>query len=541
MADGEQSHGVEFATKERAMDEAPVGIAITDPDLDDNPLVYVNEAFERVTGYAAEDVLGRNCRLLQGEDTEEAPVAELRRAVEAGEPTTVELLNYRKEGEPFWNEVTIAPLRDEHGEITHFVGFQDEVTRRKEAEIALREERARLDRLLDRVDGLLDAVTEAIVMATSRDDLEAAVCDRLAGMAGYDAAWIGHRDAASDAIVPAAWAGNGQGWTDGPGHVATDSDHPTAVAFERGSVQFAGANGDADTPVVQADGSEPDDVGQNTDEAALVAVPLQYRDATDGVLTVLADRDAFDEREVTVFTALGRSIGAALSVIESRRILTADTVVAVDLQLTDPDLFFVHLSAAADCTLEYAGSVVRSGGEGLFFTVEGADGDAIEAAAADCTDVASVSVLAERDDGCRIEVEPAVDSIVGRLAESGARTEDLVATDGRATLSLTLPESADVRAVYERVRDRHPGTSLLSTTRRERAPETRGEYIERIEERLTERQRTALQTAYAAGYFDRPRHVTGDDLAESMDVGRSTFHQHLRAAERKLLAAFFER
>lgn len=538
--------------KERAMDEAPVGIAITDPDREDNPLVYVNDAFERVTGYAADEVVGRNCRLLQGEGTQEERVAEFRDAIDASEPVTVELLNYRADGEAFWNQVTVAPLYDEAGELINFVGFQNDVTRRKEAEFALREERARLDRLLDRVDGLLDAVTEAIVLATSLDDLEESVCDRLAAMDGYAAAWIGQRDAASDAIVPSSWAASPSAGDragelapggDGPERIPVASDHPSAVAVRTGAVQLVsaaatngGPAGDS-TPAADGGNAAVDDAG-----GATVAVPLQYRDATYGVLTVLAtDRDAVDEREVTVFRALGRAIGAAMSVIESRRILTADTVVEVELEVTDPELFFVTLSTAVDCRLEYAGSVVRTGGDALFFTVQGADSDDIERAAEGIDAIGSLTVLASRENACRIEVEPATDSIVGRLAESGGRTRALVVEDGRATLTFTLPESADVRTVFERVRDRHPGTSLLSTTRRERVPETRGEYIERIEDRLTDRQRTALETAYAAGYFDRPRGATGDDVAAALGVGRSTFHQHLRAAERKLIDAFLER
>jgi len=531
MTDSADPPSVDFATKERAMDEAPVGITISDPAREDNPLVYVNEAFEEVTGYDAAMVLGENCRLLQGEDTDPAAVEEFRDAIEAGESVTVELLNYREDGERFWNEVTIAPLRNEEGTITNFVGFQNDVTRRKEAEFALKDERARLDRLLDRVDGLLDAVTEAIVMATTRADLERTICDRLVAMEAYEAAWIGHRDAASETISPETWATSAAEIDEAePPAVAFDSDHPAAIALDRSAAQIVETNDGADGWPASGD------------NGTVVAVPLQYRDGIYGVLTVVAQRSAaIEERELTVFTGLGRTIGAAMSVLESRRILTADTVIDVELQLTDERLFFLCLADAADCTLEYVGSVVRPSGSALFFTVEGASGDGMEAAARSCPGVESLSVLADREGACRIEVEPNEDSIVGRLAEYGAQTKGLVAADGRATIQFSLPENADVRSIYERVRDRYPGTTLLSTTQRQRTPETRGEYIERIEDRLTERQRTALETAYAAGYFDRPRHVTGDELADAMGVGRSTFHQHLRAAERKLLAAFFDR
>ena len=82
---------------------------------------------------------------------------------------------------------------------------------------------------------------------------------------------------------------------------------------------------------------------------------------------------------------------------------------------------------------------------------------------------------------------------------------------------------------------------MASYHERERPPVTREEFVERVRGELTDRQFTALQTAYFSGYYDRNRATTGDELAASMDVTRATFHQHLRAAERKLLAAFLDR
>jgi len=115
--------------KERAMDEAPIGITITDPGQEDNPLIYINEQFERLTGYT--DVIGNDCRFLQGEGTDPDTRARIRAAVDDGRPVSVDILNYRKEGAAFWNKLDIAPLRNDAGEITEFVGFQVDITDRK--------------------------------------------------------------------------------------------------------------------------------------------------------------------------------------------------------------------------------------------------------------------------------------------------------------------------------------------------------------------------------------------------------------------------
>jgi PAS domain S-box-containing protein len=115
--------------KEQAMDEAPVGITITDPDRENNPLIYFNERFEDLTGYS--DVIGENHRFLQGEETDPDTRATLRDAIDARRPVSVDILNYRQNGQKFWNRVDIAPVHDEEGEVTNFVGFQLEITRRK--------------------------------------------------------------------------------------------------------------------------------------------------------------------------------------------------------------------------------------------------------------------------------------------------------------------------------------------------------------------------------------------------------------------------
>lgn len=109
------------AVKERALEEAPVGISISDPAREDNPLVYINDAYQEITGYSYDDVVGRNCRLLQGEDSDPDAIAEMAAAIDEDRPVTVELKNYRKDGSEFWNEVTIAPVRNESGSVTHYV------------------------------------------------------------------------------------------------------------------------------------------------------------------------------------------------------------------------------------------------------------------------------------------------------------------------------------------------------------------------------------------------------------------------------------
>ncbi|MFC7042008.1 PAS domain S-box protein [Halonotius sp. GCM10025705] len=129
-----KAYQAELELKTQAIDGAPIGITISDPSQPDNPLVYVNDGYTELTGYPKSEATGKNCRYLQGPGTREEPVAEMREAIDNEEPVSVELRNYRKDGTPFWNRVTIAPVRDDDGEVVNYVGFQEDVTERKERE-----------------------------------------------------------------------------------------------------------------------------------------------------------------------------------------------------------------------------------------------------------------------------------------------------------------------------------------------------------------------------------------------------------------------
>ncbi|WP_265109309.1 PAS domain S-box protein [Halosolutus halophilus] len=155
-----REHDRELRRTDRAMEAAPIGITMTDPTQPDNPIVYANDAFERITGYSSDEYLGRNCRFLQGEGTDPKAVDRLHAAVDAEEPASAKLRNYRKDGTPFWNHVNIAPVKNDADEVTHFVGFQQDVTERTEAERQLRERERRLEQYRTYTDDVLDAIDD---------------------------------------------------------------------------------------------------------------------------------------------------------------------------------------------------------------------------------------------------------------------------------------------------------------------------------------------------------------------------------------------
>ena len=104
-----------------------VPMVVSDPRLEDNPIIYVNHAFTKQTGYARSAAVGRNCRFLQGEETSKATVDKLRASIQAQESVSVDILNYRASGEPFMNRLLVAPLSDGNGELRYYVGIQKEL------------------------------------------------------------------------------------------------------------------------------------------------------------------------------------------------------------------------------------------------------------------------------------------------------------------------------------------------------------------------------------------------------------------------------
>jgi len=119
---------------ERAIAASSNGILITDPNVPDNPIIFVNPGFERITGYSDQEVLGKNCRFLQGDNQQQPGLDQLKAALKNEQDCHVILQNTRKDGTRFWNELSISPIRDRNGKLTHYIGIQTDISERRQAE-----------------------------------------------------------------------------------------------------------------------------------------------------------------------------------------------------------------------------------------------------------------------------------------------------------------------------------------------------------------------------------------------------------------------
>lgn len=122
---------------EKVVEAANTGIVITDNLLPDNPIIYCNPAFERLSGYSREEIIGHNCRFLQNQDRKQDSRKTVREAISKGESCMVEFRNYNKSGELFYNELYLSAVKDDKGCVTNFIGIQNDITVRRKAEQAL--------------------------------------------------------------------------------------------------------------------------------------------------------------------------------------------------------------------------------------------------------------------------------------------------------------------------------------------------------------------------------------------------------------------
>jgi len=404
---------------------------------------------------------------------------------------------------------------------------------RAKREQEVREARERIETILERINGLIQNTVEVLVEATTREQVEAGVCEQLVAVDPYSFAWLGRPDVRAETISAREWAG------EAPIDVAgvaepIDGDTPGARALECKGPQVL-------------EGGTLEDAGGWFQSAwdsgvrSVMAIPLSYTDSNYGVLYVCADRtDAFDQREKVVLQALGRAVANAINAIESGRILSANKVIELEFTIDDRDLLLSRLSGRAGGTISSAGTVTQEDGSlRLYLTTDDADTDEVMAVLEAEDAVESASRVAEHDDEALFDVT-VTESLIATLVDHGAVPKSIVSENGIARYSIELPYEAEAREVFGLVEDNYDSTDLVGYHEHERPVQTRQEFRADLTERLTDRQLTALRTAYLGGFFDPSRSVSGTDLAETMDICPSTFHQHLRAAQRKVIGELFE-
>ncbi|WP_170864916.1 PAS domain S-box protein [Halogranum amylolyticum] len=401
----------------------------------------------------------------------------------------------------------------------------------------LEEQNESLDRLR-RVNGVIREITGTLTQASTREEIEEAVCDRLAATDPYRLAWIGSRDVVSGELSPRVSAGDEQGFvsTLNAADSEADGSRPAALAV------------DTLEPVVQntIHGTPPFEPWR---EAALkrgfrscIAVPIVHRDTLYGVLCLYASEpNVFNRMEQTVLGELGEIIGHALNALERKQALISERSVELDFEVADPLDQPLRLVADLGATFEYQNVVQRSDGHlHLFFVVRGASAEAVLDAGSTALDVSDLTLVADRDEELLFECTVAEETLFANLLERGALPQTVSMEGSTGRVVVRCPQNVEPRSMIELLERRFEQAELAARREHDDPVWTRQELHSAFENNLTDRQEEVLRTAHFAGFFEWPRESTGEEVADILDVSQPTVHRHVRAGERKLFSLLFD-
>ncbi|MFB6252359.1 MAG: helix-turn-helix domain-containing protein [Halobellus sp.] len=403
----------------------------------------------------------------------------------------------------------------------------------------LKRKNERLSRL-DRINQLIRSIGPSVVSADSREEIERIVCQRLTRLDRVAGAWFAEVDVSTDRTVPRAWAGRLDEYLSGLTDDATEGADgepdthrgPARRAYERGASVLVEDLLDVDVDTWWRARA------LNRGVHTIVAVPIRYRSSSVGALEVHIDRpQGLHTEEVEALEELGVTIGHAIGAIRQRNALLSGGSVTLEFRIrTDPTLS--QLANRVSGQLRIRDVSYGSDGVCTVFAYAENDGDAEDAGAGQATlPERSASILRE---GSVYQVELAHDSPIPRMVEHGATLTDveLLPDSGETAVSVSLPHDVVVRDYVETITGIDEPVELIA--KRENSGD--GDSLRgtiRLGERLTDRQREVLQVAFHAGYFDWPRQVNAETVAEAIGIAQSTFSQHLRASELKLLEELF--
>jgi predicted DNA binding protein len=270
-----------------------------------------------------------------------------------------------------------------------------------------------------------------------------------------------------------------------------------------------------------------------------LAIPLVYDATVYGVVGVYASgTDAFSERERTSFEALGEMAGFAVTAARNRALLLSDAVTEVTFDV-GADSALAGLGRALDARITLDGLVPQEEAMLCFVAVESEGSTAVQEAVAETDGVRSARLVDDAESGATVEVEVHGSTPLLAVSSLGGTVREAAFDGGSGRLVAEFPRESDLRRVVEAVGEDHDA-AVVAKRERERSVTSARDLRDDLAERLTERQETALRTAYLADYFESPRGSTAEEVAASLDITGSTLLHHLRAGQRKLLDALFD-
>ena len=406
--------------------------------------------------------------------------------------------------------------------------------RLRERDRRLRERNDELRRL-ESINGVIRRIDQALVGADSREEIASAVCAELVESDLFSFAWVGRSD--GEAVVPEVWAGEDPQYLDAVDLSLDVADGPPAVRTARSDDVTVCPSVAAD---VRAEPWRREALSRGFRSA--ISVPLRTDGVGYGVLTVYTARqEGVDETLRSVFLELGETVANALRVVETKRLLSTDSVVEADVSLDAPDSPLVALASATGATLVHEGTVPHADDDTLtVLRVEGADFETVREAARRQTVIDRVEHRSDADDDPLVAVHFTVPTVPVTVTEQGSRIRSMEVTADGIEATVELASTASVREFVEVLEAEHGPATLEARRDRTAVANTESGFRVSVRDSLTDRQWQVLRAAYLSGFFDWPRTTTGVEIAETFDLSQPTINRHLRVGERKLLELLFE-
>ncbi|WP_306052970.1 PAS domain S-box protein [Natronococcus wangiae] len=522
-----------------------INSAIWMADADLSEVLYINPAYEKITGRSRDSVYDNLMNHLdavypQDRHRVETAVKEATRA-SRDDVTAIRFQEkYRvvqPDGSIRWVNSFAFPLQDDDGEVYRFVGVIDDITEVKEQQLELGRQRDELE-TLNQINTVIRRINQELVQAATREEIERQVCETLTDSKLYHAAWIGDVDTGIRDITPTA--GDGLGTDSFDRSFDIDAVDAISMAVESSDIQIIRSVDALPSGLAVSDSSDDEAFGRWQSSAAVI--PVIYQETVYDVLVAYSSRaNAFSIREQAVLFELGKTIGLAINAVERKEALLTDEIVELEFGIYDRNVFFVSASDDLAAEFEIEGITSQSDGSYLqYFTVTGVSPDRILEFADDDPSIEQARVVTDHEDGALLEFVVSGPSLATALAEYGGTIHTARFTEGKGTVVAAFSQAADVRNVVEAIQSTFARTDLVSKRERERSVRSNREFQTALEEMLTERQRSTLETAYYAGYFEWPRDSSGEDVADSLDVAPATFHQHTREGVQKLVETFID-
>jgi PAS domain S-box-containing protein len=514
---------------EELVENAPFGTFRLDEDL---RITYENPRAEEIIG------------LPDGEESSDAIGVDIRKLPPIVETGQADLFSRLQEGETIEFDF---PFESIYGKEAYFTGravpvYRDDefdgailmatdISERRQYERELerrREQLAALDELNDVVRG----ITEAVVEQSTRQEIEQVVCDRLADSDSYRGAWIATVDSGAG-LEPRAEAGV-DGYLDAL-PFADDGGVPEegliGDAVRTGEMQLArNARSDGRTDRMSED-------ARTVGYRSAAVIPVVHQGMVYDVLGVCSERsDAFAEKEREMLGQLGDVIGHAIAAVDRKRALMSDEVVELEIRI--PEL--LDREHTTDDPVRIDRVTPMGDGEYLVYGTAMGDGmETVRALGEDRSRWKELRTFDDREGEVRFEQHIADPSVASIVADFGGSVKRGMVEGGEYEATIQFPPGTDVRGVVEGLREAYPPLQVVSQRQVSRERPSSRHVLSALAEDLTERQRVALEAGYFGGFFEWPRHRSGEEVAASIGVGASTFHQHVRKAERKLLDVVF--